>query len=98
MPDESHADVSIHGFWKWGATALFDMIIVNLDSGSYLHQTSEKALAMSEKEKKEKYLQPCLGRRHSFTHMVYSVDGIPRTEAVAAQRRLASLLSNNLKR
>ena len=41
-----------HGLWKLVTTALFDMIIVNLDSGSYLHQTSEKALAMSEKEKK----------------------------------------------
>ena len=29
--------------------------------------------------------------------MVYSVDGIPGTEAVAAQRHLASLLSNKLK-
>ena len=29
--------------------------------------------------------------------MVYSVDEIIRTEAVASQRRLASMLSNNLK-
>ena len=36
--------------------------------------------------------------RHYFTPMVYSVDGIPGMEAVAAQRRLALLLSNNLKR
>ena len=30
--------------------------------------------------------------------MVYSADGIPRTEAVVAQQRLASLLNNKLKR
>ena len=24
VPDESWLDVSIHGFWKWGNTALFD--------------------------------------------------------------------------
>ena len=29
--------------------------------------------------------------------MVYSADGIPATEAVATQRLLASLISNNLK-
>ena len=33
-----------------------------------------------------------------FTPMVYFADGIPRTEAVAAQRRLALLLSNKLKK
>ena len=37
VPDESWADVSVHGFWKWGTTAIFDMQIVNLDAGSYLH-------------------------------------------------------------
>ena len=30
--------------------------------------------------------------------MVYSVDGIPRVEALAAQKRLAALLSYKLKR
>ena len=91
-------DVSVHGFWKWGTNALFDVRIVNLDAGSYLPQTSEKALATAEKDKKDKYLQPCLERRRSFTPMVYSADGIPRTEAVAEQRRLSSLFSNNLKK
>ena len=60
VPDESRADVSIHGFWKWGTSTLFDMKIVNLDTSSYLRHTSEKALTMADKEKKYKYLQPCL--------------------------------------
>ena len=51
IPDETRADVSAHGFWKWVTSALFDMQIVNLDAGSYLLQTSAKALATSEKEK-----------------------------------------------
>ena len=25
VPDESRADVSVHGFWKWGTSALFDI-------------------------------------------------------------------------
>ena len=96
--DESQADVSVHGFWKWGTNALFAMRIVNIDTGSYLCQTSTKALAAAEKEKNYKYLQSCMERRHSFALMVQSADGIPGTEAVAAQQRLASLLSNKLKR
>ena len=97
LPDESRADVSVHGFWKWGNFALFDMRILNLDVGSYLHQTSKKALEKADKEKNYKYLHPCLYRRCYFISMVYSADGITRTEAVAAQRRLDSLLSNKLK-
>ena len=44
LPEESRADVSAHGFWKWGATAMFDIRIFNLDAGSYLHMTPEKDL------------------------------------------------------
>ena len=50
---ELRADVSAHGFWKRGTTAMFNIQIVNLDAGSYLHMTPEKALAKAEKEKKD---------------------------------------------
>ena len=53
VPAYSRADVSSHGFWKWGTTAIFDNIIVNLGAGSYLHMTPEKALAKADKEKKD---------------------------------------------
>ena len=90
-------DVSVHGFWKWGNFAIFDMQISSLDVGSYLRQTSANSMVTAEKEKKDNYLQPCLERWSSFTPMVYSADGIPRTEAVAAQQCLSLLLSNKLK-
>ena len=51
VPAESRADVYAHGFWKRGTTAMFDIRIVNLDAGSYLRMTPEKALAKTEKEK-----------------------------------------------
>ena len=57
VPAESRADVSTHGFWKRGTTVIFDICIVNLNAGSYLCMTPEKALAKAEKEKKDLYLQ-----------------------------------------
>ena len=76
---------------------MFDIIIINLDSGSYLHMTPEKAIAMAEKEKKDLYLQACLECRTNFTPMFYSSDRIPEAEVLAAQNRLATLLSYKLK-
>ena len=75
---------------------MFDIRIVNLDAGSYLHMTPEKALAKVEKEKKDLYLQACLERKRNFTPMVYSADRIPGAGALAAQKRLAALLSYKL--
>ena len=43
------ADIIPHGFGKQGTTAMFDIRIVNLDAGSYLCMTPEKALAKAEK-------------------------------------------------
>ena len=60
--------------------------------------TPEKALSKAEKEKKDLYLQACLERRRAFTPMVYSADGIPEAEVLAAKKRLAALLSYELKR
>ena len=77
---------------------MFDIRIVNFDVGSYLCMTPEKALSKAEKEKKGLYLQTCLVRRRTFTPMVYSADGMPGAEALAAQKRLAAILSYNLKR
>ena len=55
--------------------------------------TPEKALEMAEKENKGLYLQSFMERRGTFTPMVYSADGIPGAEAMAAQNRLAALLN-----
>ena len=46
---ESRVDVSAHGFWKRGNTAMFDIRIVKLDTGSYLRMMTEKALSKAEK-------------------------------------------------
>ena len=49
---------------------MFDIRIINLDAGSYLRMSPEKALAKAEKEKKDLQLQSCLERRHTLTPMV----------------------------
>ena len=63
---------------------MFDIRIVNVDTGSYLRMTPEKALAKEEKEKKDLYLQACLERRRTFNPMVDSASGIPGAEELAA--------------
>ena len=80
VPAESKADMSAHGFWKRGTTAMFNIRIVNLNAGSYLNMTPAKALAKTEKVKNDLYLQACLERRRTFTPMVYSAPGIPSAE------------------
>ena len=77
---------------------MFDIRIVNLDAGSYLRMTPEKSLAKAEKEKNYLYLQACLDCRKNFTTMVYSADRIPGAEALAAQKKLAALLSYKLEK
>ena len=57
LTTDSREDVSAHGFWKQETTAMFDIRIVNLDTGSYLRMTPEKALSKTENEKKNLYLQ-----------------------------------------
>ena len=70
VPDESGAGVAVHGFWKWGSSTLFDMLIVNLDAVSYLRQTFVKAPETTEKDKGDKYIHPCLECSCTFTPMV----------------------------
>ena len=38
------ANVGDHGFWKQGTTTIFDIQVVDLNAGSYLHMTPEKAI------------------------------------------------------
>ena len=87
------SDVRAHGF-----PAMFNIIIVNLDAGSYLRMMPEKALAKEEKEKKDLYPQACLECKSTFTPMVYSAQGIPGAEVLSAQKRLDALLRYKLKR
>ena len=95
---ESRGDVAVHGFWKRGATAIFDVRITNIEAPAYRGRDPKTVLARQEKEKKGKYLQHCLDRRRQFTPLVFSVDGLKGVEAESAMKRLASLLAAKWKR
>ena len=53
----------------------------------------EKILEKQEKEKKKKYLQPCLERRRHFTPFVTTTDGLMGKEAQKLVARLAARLA-----
>jgi hypothetical protein len=90
--------VAVHGFWKRGVTGIFDVCITNLDAPSYRGRSPEGILAAAEKAKKDKYLDACLERRQTFTPLVYSADEMAGDEALAAEKKLASLLAAKLHR
>jgi hypothetical protein len=97
-PPELRGDVAAHGFWRRGATAIFDIRITDTDAQSNRSKPPKKVLAIQEKEKKDKYVEPCLARRRQFTPLVFSVDGLRGAEADAATKKLASLLAAKWKR
>ena len=90
---DSRGDVAAHGFWRRGTTAVFDVRITDTDAPTYCGQEPIKVLKRHEKEKKTKYLAPCVARRRHFTPLVFSVDGLQGPEAAAASKCLASKLS-----
>ena len=59
------------------------MKIVDLYVGTYHHMAPESKFANVEKEKNYKYLHACMERRHHFTPLVLSFDGIPGSEVQA---------------
>ena len=97
-PPDLRSDVAAHRFWRKGATAIFDIRVTDTDAPSYRGQDPHKVLAKHEKEKKEKYVGPCLARQHTFTPLVFLVDGLKGMEASAASKKLASRLSTKWKR
>ena len=95
---EERGDAGCQGFWNHRRMAVFDVRITDTDSRSNRNKDPDKILAQHEKEKKNKYLRPCLEQRRDFTPLVYSVDGLAGREARAAEKRLAYHLSAKWKK
>ena len=58
--DEKRGDVGVHGFWKRGTQAIFDVRITDTSSRSHRNTDPLIVLQRQEKEKKDKYRDACL--------------------------------------
>ena len=90
---ELRGDVAVHGFWKRGTTAVFDIRVTDVECPSQRGTPSDTILAKHEREKKSKYSSHCERQRKHFTPLVFSTDGLQGVECAAASKRLASHLS-----
>ena len=86
-------DILVRGFWARGTDCIIDVRVTNTDALSQRHKDPEKILAQHEREKKRKYLEPCLKQRRHFTPFVVSTDGLLGREATFFTRRLSSILA-----
>ena len=90
---ELRGDTAVHGFWRKGTTAIFDVRITDTDCKTARGKEPLAVLKQHEKLKKDKYNAKCIARRRTFTPLVFSVDGMRGPECVAACKRLATLLA-----
>jgi len=82
-------NVTAHGFWKQGMTAIFDICITNTDVAAYRPTEPSKVLMHHECQKKAKYNALCLVNHQHFTPLVFSVDSMQGKEATAVIKRVA---------
>ncbi len=50
--------------------------LIHTDAKTYKAKDPMEVLALQEREKKRKYLKPCLTQRRQFTPFVISTDGL----------------------
>jgi hypothetical protein len=94
LVDDDRGDILVRGFWARGTDCIIDVRVTNTDAKSQRHKDPDKILSQHEREKKRKYLEPCLKQRRHFTPFVVSTDGLLGREATVFLKRLASVLSD----
>jgi hypothetical protein len=92
--EDDRGDILLRGFWARGTDCIVDVRVTNTDAKSYRHRDPSKVIATQEKEKKRKYLEPCLEQRRHFTPFVCSTDGLLGREAQTFAKRLAAKLAS----
>jgi hypothetical protein len=75
---------------------ILDAGITDLDANSNKSRNPDKVLAAHKREKKKKYLEPCLEQQHHFSSFVVSTDGRLGKEAEIVLKRLALNSGANL--
>ena len=96
--DCTRGDLLLRNLFDKQMDVIVDVRICNTDASSYQSVSPAKALERNEKEKKRKYLQPCLKQRRSFTPFVMSVDGMLGNEAKSLLKAIAMKLSKKWER
>jgi hypothetical protein len=93
LGNEAHGDVGAHGFWKRGRTTIFDIQVCDTDAKSYGNRVSKKVLEGAARRTKDKFKEACLKQRQDFTPMIYLVNGMADKHALAAEKRIAGILT-----
>ena len=78
---EARGDLLSRDLWIKRIVFWMSVRITNLDAPSNIHQKTEAVLLSQEREKKKKYLQPCLDERRHFSPFVLLCDRVLGTEA-----------------
>jgi hypothetical protein len=91
--NDDRGDILVRGFWTKGTDCIIDVRVTDTDAKSNRSKDPMKVLETHEKEKKRKYLEPCLKQRRHFTPFVVSVDGLLGKEAEVFLNRLAGKIS-----
>ena len=92
VSSEDRGDILVRNFWDKQHDLIVDVRVTDTDAPSYRKRDPMKILESQEKEKKKKYLEPCLNQRRSFTPFVVSSDGLLGREAKLLLKQLSKLL------
>ncbi len=79
--DDDRGNILVRGMWARGTDCIIDVQVTNTDAKLQCHKDPKKILAQHKREKKRKYLEPCLKQRRHFTPFVVSTDGLLGREA-----------------
>jgi hypothetical protein len=90
---DDRGDILLCGFWARGMDCIIDVRVTDTDAKSYHYRDPAKVLITQEKEKKCKYLEPCLEQRCHFTPFVCSTKGLLSREAATFAKQLAAKLA-----
>ena len=91
--DGDRGDILFRGMWKNQHETIIDIRVTDTDANAYKHSNPYEVLRRQEKEKRKKYLRPCLEQRRSFVPFVVSTDGLLGREAKNLLKQIALRIS-----
>jgi hypothetical protein len=69
--DDDRGDLLVRGFWTRGTDAIVDVRVTDTDVNTYRSLLPSKVLEKQEREKKKKYLEPCLQAVAISLHLLF---------------------------